>query len=120
MTRLGGPLLKLRWWQEHDRRLSRLSEATGAVLELPMEAAHRLVRDGRATGFFPRTYIADDLERGTLLAVRVQGFTSLFRDSALVRRRRETPLGPAAAALVQALEAQATALGLERRSAPRR
>lgn len=82
-----------------------------------MEAARCLVRDSAAAGFFPRTYVAQDLARGELAEVRVRDFESLERGSALVRRTSETPLSPAATALVTALAARAAELGLQRGAA---
>lgn len=118
LVRLGRPLLKLRWWQTHEPALLRLAEETGVSLEVPMEAARYLVRDSKAVGFFPRTYVAEDLERGSLVEVRIRDLKPFERCSALVRRTRESPLSPAAAALTQAIEVQAKRLGL--RDAARR
>jgi DNA-binding transcriptional LysR family regulator len=119
LVRLGRPLLKLRWWQTHDATILRLAEKTGASLEVPMETARCLVRDTAAVGFFPRTYVSEDLERGALVEVRVRDLTPFERGSALVRRARESPLSPASAGLVQAIEAQAERLGLRPRTAGR-
>ena len=112
LVRLGRPLLKLRWWQTHEPTLLRLAEKTGASVEVPLEAARCLVRDSTAVGFFPRTYVTEDLTRGTLVEVRVRDLGPFARGSALVRRTSESPLAPAAAGLVQAIEAQAARLGL--------
>jgi len=107
-------LLKLRWWQTHDPTLLALAEKAGVSLEVPMEAARCLVRDSTAVGFFPRTYVAEDLARGELVPVRVRDLEPPKRGSALVRRTSETPLSPAGTALVAAIEAQAARLGLGR------
>jgi len=67
-----------------------------------MEVARRMVASGVGAGFFARTYIADELERGTLAEIPVRGLT-LFRDSALVRRRHSGPISPALAAFIELL-----------------
>ena len=112
LVRHARPLLRLRWWQTHHRTILRLAEKTGPALEVPMEAARCLVRASTAVGFFPRTYVSEDLERGELVELEVRGLPPLVRGSALARRTRETPLSPAVAGLVAAIEAQAKRLGL--------
>jgi DNA-binding transcriptional LysR family regulator len=112
VARLARPLLRLRWWQTHDPTLSALAERTGSHVEVSMEMARQLVKQGGAAGFFSRTYIAEDLERGDLTQVTLRDLLPIQRGSALVRRARENPLSPAAAALVVAIERQAAKLGL--------
>jgi len=111
LGRLGRPLLKLRWWPSHHAEILRLAARTGADLDVSMEAARRMVVDGVGVGFFTRTFIAEDLERGRLKALTVSGLEPLFRDSALVRRRNG-PLSPAAAAFVECLRRRAVDLQL--------
>jgi DNA-binding transcriptional LysR family regulator len=111
VARLGRPLFRLRWWQQHHPALLRLAERAGAAADLPMETARRLALDGAGVGFFTRTYIAEDLERGALVELAVDDLARIHRDSALVRRRRSA-LSPAAAGLVEALRLQAVACGL--------
>lgn len=115
LVRLGRPLLKLRWWQTHEPTILRLAEKTGTSVEVPMEAARHLVLEAAAVGFFPRTYVAEDLERGALVELRVRDLGPFERGSALVRRATESPLSPATSGLVHALETQAERLGLVRR-----
>src|SRR5438105_4811026 len=81
---------------------SRLAQVSETSVEVAMEVARRLVASGVGAGFFARTYIADELERGTLAEVRVRGL-SLFRDSALVRRTHSGPISPALAAFIELL-----------------
>jgi DNA-binding transcriptional LysR family regulator len=112
----GAPLVRLRWWQEHHPAIDRLAARTRPQLELPMEAARTLVLGGDAVGFFTRTYVSEDLERGALVPVEVADLPRIDRDAALVRRARGSgPLSPAAAGLVEAIRARAAALGLARR-----
>src|SRR5712691_5659960 len=88
LSRLARPLLRLRWWPIHDPAITRLAQDSGTFVEVAMESARHLVRHGLGAGFFPRTYIAEDLARGELKEVRVLRFPRLFRDTALVRRAR--------------------------------
>lgn len=117
LVRSAGPLLRLRWWQAHDPALLALADETGTAVEVPMEAARCLVRDSQAAGFFPETYVREELERGSLVAIKVRDLGRVRRESALVRRARETPLSPAAVALVRAIERQAATLGMDRQPA---
>jgi len=112
LVRLGRPFFRLRWWQRHHPGISALAERAGAAADLPMEAARALCLEGVGVGFFVRTYIAEDLSRGTLVEVEVRDLPRLHRDSALVRRRRSGALSPAAANLVEAIRRQAQRLGL--------
>ena len=110
VARLARPLFRLRWWQRHHPKITELAERTGTSLEVSMEVARHLVTHGVGAGFFTRTYIADPLADGSITKVAVRGLGPIFRDSALVRRSRSTPLSPAAAELIQALRSQAELL----------
>jgi LysR family transcriptional regulator, low CO2-responsive transcriptional regulator len=112
LVRLGRPLFRLRWWQTHHPAILELAERAGPVVDLPMEAARSLAIAGAGAGFFVRTYVAEDLERGALVEVEVRDLPRIHRDSALVRRRHSGPLGPAAANLVDGIRRQAAALGI--------
>jgi DNA-binding transcriptional LysR family regulator len=114
---LATPLIRLRWWQSHHPVVTALADRAPRAVELPMEAARQLVASGTGAGFFTRTYVADDLARGDLVEVPVRDLPRLHRDAALVRRVR-SDLSPAGAALVEALRAQAAALGLLRPGRP--
>lgn len=112
LVALGRPLLKLRWWLTHEPKLLRLADRAGTSVEIAMESARHLVRRGAAVGFFPRTYIAEDLERKDLVTLTVADFEPLQRKLALVTRARPEPLSPAAQDLVTAIREQAARLGL--------
>jgi LysR family transcriptional regulator, low CO2-responsive transcriptional regulator len=106
VARLARPLLRLRWWQSHDPRILRLAEDSHTSVEVAMEVGRRLVSSGVGAGFFVRTYIAEELDRGTLAEIPVRGL-NLFRDSALVRRRHSGPISPALAAFIELLRRRA-------------
>jgi DNA-binding transcriptional LysR family regulator len=112
LVRLARPLLRLRWWQSPHPEVNRLVERTGLAFDVPMETGRYLTLHGVGAGFFTRTYIADELERGALAAIEVRGLAPLYRDSALVRRSRSAPLSPASAELIQALAVHARRLAL--------
>jgi DNA-binding transcriptional LysR family regulator len=116
LVRLGRPLFRLRWWQSHHPAILRMAERAGPAVELPMETARALAIEGAGVGFFARTFIAENLERGTLVEVEVRDLPRIHRDSALVRRRHSGSLSPAAASLVEAIRRQALALGLLNRT----
>ncbi|MFT3913290.1 MAG: LysR substrate-binding domain-containing protein [Anaeromyxobacteraceae bacterium] len=106
------PFIRLRWWKAHAPEVNRIAERAGASQDLPMETARQLLVSGVGAGFFTRTYVADDLARGDLVALGTRDLAPLRRGSALVRRRRSVPLSPAAVALVDALRTQAARLGI--------
>src|SRR5262249_39616 len=112
LVRGARPLLRLRWWRTHHPEISRLVARAGTPFDVPMETARHLVLHGVGAGFFTRTYVADDLARGALVAIAVRGFQPPFRDSAVVRRSRSVPLSPASADLIQVLRGEAERLGL--------
>lgn len=116
IARLAQPFLRLRWWRTHHVEIDRIAERARRSIEVPMETARALALRGVAAGFFPRTYIADELAAGTLVALTVRDMAPLSRDSALVRRPR-VAAAPVIAATIAALRAQAERLGLVRRGA---
>jgi DNA-binding transcriptional LysR family regulator len=115
----GRPLLRLRWWPSHHPALQEIAERTGSALEVPMQAARHLVLEGAAVGFFTHTFIRDELERGTLVAVDVTDLPALERQSAIVRRTRTSALSAPARAFIEAIQTRARELGLLA-GAPRR
>jgi LysR family transcriptional regulator, low CO2-responsive transcriptional regulator len=114
LARQASPLFRLRWWPTHHPALLRLAERAGPSLELSMEVARRLALQDVGAGFFTRTFVAEDLARGALVQLHVSDLEPVFRESALVRRRRGAPLSPAAAGLVEALRGEAAQLELLR------
>ena len=114
LVRLGRPFYRLRWWQAHHPTIDRLAERTGRLIELPMESARQLVNAGQGVGFFPRTFIAEDIRRGSLREIPVRDLGPIIRDSALVRRLRDGPPSPAGEQMVACLRAEAAAQGLLR------
>ena len=115
---LSRPLIRLRWWLQHNPRVTDLADRSGTATDLPMEVARHLVLAGIGAGFFARTYVRSDLAAGALVEIPVRVMPPLHRDIALVRRRG-TPLSPAAAALVQALRAQADRIELAPKLPPK-
>lgn len=112
VARLAGTMLRLRWWRTHHPEVTRLAARTPATLEVPMEAARHLCAAGAAVGFFPRTYLAEDLAAGRLVTVAVRDLPPLTRTTALVRKPRGAAPSPATQAVIDALRSQAVALGL--------
>ena len=119
LERLGRPLFRLRWWQQHHPGLIALADRAGAAIDSPMEAARALALAGRGVGVFVETFIAEDLQRKSLVEVTVQDLEPVHRDSALVRRRVVGGLSPAAAALVEELRRRAEELGILGGAQPR-
>jgi DNA-binding transcriptional LysR family regulator len=111
VARLARPLLRLRWWPRHHAWITQLAERSGTSMELPMEAARRVVLEGMGAGFFARTYVADALAEGTVVAIGIAGVPPLRREIALVLRR-SAGLSPAGAEWLEALRAQVKRLGL--------
>jgi len=112
VARLARPFQHLRWWRAHHPELTKLAQRAAASVEVPMETARHLVVRGVGAGFFPRTFIGDDLDEGRLVIVPVRDLAPLTRATALVRRPRPSPPTPATGALVAAIRAQAAALGI--------
>jgi DNA-binding transcriptional LysR family regulator len=103
--------LRLRWWRNHHPELDRIS-ASEPSIEAPMEAARFLCIQGTAAGFFPATYIAEDVRAGRLRTIAVRDLAPLIRTTALVRKQHGTVLTPATTSLIAALRTQASALGI--------
>jgi DNA-binding transcriptional LysR family regulator len=75
-----------------------------------MEPGLHLVVNGVGAGFFPRTYVAEDLARGALSEIRVPGLAPLHRDIGLVRRRHAGALSPSLAGFIETLRRRADAV----------
>jgi DNA-binding transcriptional LysR family regulator len=116
LARNARPLLRLRWWQTHPPEITRLAQLSGTTFEVPMETARHLVVHGVGVGFFTRTYVAAELARKELVEIKVRGLPPFFRDCALVRHARNTPLSPASADFVEVLGAQVRRLHLSKGS----
>jgi DNA-binding transcriptional LysR family regulator len=72
-----------------------------------MEPGRHMVMNGVGAGFFPRTYVAEELARGELSEIRVPGLAPLHRDIALVRRKHAGALSPSLAAFIETLRSRA-------------
>jgi len=115
IARLARPFLRLRWWRTHHVEVDRIAGRAERAIDVPMETARALALRGVAVGFVPRTYIADELAAGSLVALAVRDMAPLWRDSALVRRSR-VAAAPVIATTIDALRALAARLGLVRRT----
>ena len=103
VARLSRPFMLLRWWQTHHKEILQLAERADASVEIAMEAGRHLALNGVGAGFFVRTYVADELQRGALSEIRIAGAAPLHRDIALVRRRHAGALSPALAGFIELL-----------------
>lgn len=112
LLRIGRPLLCLRWWPTHHPDMLRLAERSGTTIDVPMDTARNLVLRGAAVGFFTRAYIAEDLEDGRVVEVRVSDGPTFSRESSLVRHAHRPAMAPAALALVEALRERGKRVGL--------
>jgi DNA-binding transcriptional LysR family regulator len=113
LARFAKPLLLLRWWPEHHPEMIRLAQRVGgATVDVPMDTARQLALSGAAIGFFTQGYVAEDLEAGRLVVVRLANDPKMTRESAFVRHARRPPPSEAAATLVDAVRRRATEIGL--------
>jgi DNA-binding transcriptional LysR family regulator len=112
LLRVGRPLLLLRWWPTHHPEMLRLAQESGTTIDVPMDTARHLTLRGAAVGYFTKAYIADDLEAGRVVEIRVTDGPDVFRESALVRHAHRPAMPPAAVALVESLRRSAKARGL--------
>lgn len=112
IARLGDPFMLLRWWQVTPEPLAQLVRQAHHVADLPTDTARHLLALGLGVGFFTRTQIVPDLERGDAVELAVVDLPPIFRDSALVRPQRNVTLSAAAQHFVEAVQRQAKQLGL--------
>ncbi|MGE0526203.1 MAG: LysR family transcriptional regulator [Bdellovibrionales bacterium] len=115
VARLARPLHLLRWWQFNNPQLVNLSSRSGARVEVPKEAARYLVLNGVGAGFFPRTYIAEDLRSGAMVEIPIPDFPKLNRTTALVARVPSVSRSPVACNMIREIERQGIRLGLLRK-----
>jgi LysR family transcriptional regulator, carnitine catabolism transcriptional activator len=77
-------VISLRWWQVDPDGATALVRRAETSVEIPTGPARRLALAGEGLGFFVRSAIREDLERGDLVEVTARDFTPLHRDVALV------------------------------------
>ena len=106
------PFLSLRWWKTMHPTILQIA-AQSESITVSMDSARHMVRSGIGVGFFPWVYILDDLQNGALVALEIQDFEPLMRESALVWLPRDAPLSAAANAFMSQLHIQARQLGVE-------
>ena len=108
----GMQFLLLRWWQITPPELLHIAAQVHPVIDVPREIALYLARRGLGCGFFPQAIVEQELQRGDLVVVPITDLPPLYRDSALVRLDRKTPLSPATEALIGSIRKRATQLGI--------
>jgi DNA-binding transcriptional LysR family regulator len=106
------PFLRLRWWQATHSSVAQLAQRANLIADVSMEVARYLVNNGIGMGFFTRTLIADDLAKGSVVALEVCDLPPIFRDGALVRLARNGPPEPVENAFIECLREQAQQLGI--------
>lgn len=106
------PFVLLRWWQITPQELVQLATRAQTVYDLPMATGYQLVTNGIGAGFFNRTQIATDLQRGTLVHIPITDLPPLYRDSALVQlTTQSTPLPAPQQNFLELLRQQANTMG---------
>lgn len=107
------PFLSLRWWKTLHPTISQIAADSQSSMTISMESAQHMVKAGIGIGFFTYAFVADDLARGSLVALTVDDLEPLYRETALVRLPRDTPLSAAANSFITYLRLQALKLGIE-------
>jgi DNA-binding transcriptional LysR family regulator len=79
------PFLSLRWWKTMHPTIVQIAAQSESSITISMESAQHMVKAGIGIGFFPHVFVADDLARGTLVALTVDDLKPLYRETALVR-----------------------------------
>lgn len=108
----GGPLLTaaIAFSSESHALLRRLKSAEDRIGFVPLHTARHLLRQGIGTGFFPLTFIQEELEAGHAAEVRVADLPPQFREFALVRHPRRETLSAAAENFASCLREEARGL----------
>lgn len=109
------PFLLMRWWQITPNDLAQLAARAQVVHDLPMATGYQLVLNGVGTGFFNRTQVAGELQRGRLVHLPITDLPPFYRDSALVRLTTSpTPLAAHLQNLLELLRRQGKQMGIAR------
>ncbi|GCE18317.1 LysR family transcriptional regulator [Dictyobacter kobayashii] len=82
------------------------------TMELPVQTARELLRQGIGAAFITRTAIADELASGQIVEIAVQNIPPAYRESALVHLSRSHTLPAASRDFIAALRQQAGAICL--------
>ncbi len=81
-------VISLRWWQVDPDGATALVRKAKTSVEIPTGPARRLAIAGEGLGFFVRSAVRRELERGELVEITPRDFAPLHRDVAIVTRTR--------------------------------
>ena len=77
-------VISLRWWQVDPEGATALVRRAQTSVEIPTGPARRLALAGEGLGFFVRSTVRQEIERGELVEIRPRDFNPLHRDIAIV------------------------------------
>ena len=77
-------VISLRWWQVDPEGATALVRRAQTSVEIPTGPARRLALAGEGLGFFVRSTVRREIERGELVEITPRDFMPLHRDIAIV------------------------------------
>lgn len=77
-------VISLRWWQVDPDAATALVRRAQTSVEIPTGPARRLALAGEGLGFFVRSTVRREIERGELVEIKPRDFAPLYRDIAIV------------------------------------
>ena len=88
VVQAAAPLLQVRWGPLGRPLLAQLKQLSSEKIEVPIDTARQMLLHGVGAAFLTETLISEDLKMGRLVKVPVSDLAPIFRESALVRLRR--------------------------------
>ncbi|MDJ0757283.1 MAG: LysR family transcriptional regulator [Ardenticatenaceae bacterium] len=112
VARLSNPFILLRWWQVTPDPVAKIVEVAQKAVDVPTDTGRFLIANGIGAGFFNLAQFTPELMSPEIVQIEVVDLPQLFRDSAVVRLKRNSTLSPAATHFIDCIRTQAAKLNL--------
>ncbi|WP_127144475.1 LysR family transcriptional regulator [Pelagibacterium montanilacus] len=104
-------VISQRWWQIDPEGATTLVRRAPTSIEVPTGPARRLALAGEGLGFFVRSTIMGELERGELIEIRPRDFEPLYRNIAIVALEEEAFSRPMLAEFIREIAVECAKVG---------
>ena len=104
-------VISQRWWQIDPEGATTLVRRAPTSIEVPTGPARRLALTGEGLGFFVRSTIMGELERGELVEIRPRDLEPLYRNIAIAALEEEALSRPMLAEFIREIAIECAKVG---------